>query len=184
LKQAAAILLSVVLLFNWYGFQPLMNWMDARADNEMVQQLNQLQYEESSLIEISVTTNLPYTNNWTDFERTDGTVEFNGKHYSYVMRKMVDGKMIYKCIPNEERNNISSVRNEFFKQAFDASTIATSKKQDSNKSISVKKTMEDFTDNLFQITFPVAVSQNPSYIIANTHLANGFNVLPYQPPQA
>lgn len=161
-----------------------MNWLDAKADKEMVQQLDQLQYDESSLIEISVTTNLPYTNNWTDFERTDGTVEFNGKHYNYVMRKMVDGKMIYKCIPNEERNTISSARNKFFKLAFDASKIATSKRQDTNKSISVKKTMEDFTNYLFQIIFPLVVSQNSSYIVANTHLVNGFNVLPYQPPQA
>ncbi|MES2773543.1 MAG: hypothetical protein V4722_05140 [Bacteroidota bacterium] len=184
MKQLAAILLSAVLLFNWYGFQPLMNWLDDRADAQMSRQLDEQQYDESSLIEISVPTNLPYTQNWASFERVDGSVEFNGRNYSYVMRKMVDGKMIYKCIPNENRNKISNARDAFFKLSFDADKVTTSKKQDGNKSPSVKKTMDDFTEHNLRIAVPASANKNPSYLIANILLANGFNVLPYHPPQA
>jgi len=184
LKKIAAILLAAVLIFNWYGFQPLMNWLDCRADLQMAEHLDLHQYNEADLIEISVSTNLPYTNNWSSFERTDGSIEFNGRHYNYVMRKMVNGQMIYKCIPNQERNKIANARATFFKMAFDYNKVSESKKQDSNKAPSVKKTMDDFTEHRLRITVPVLANENPSYTTANILLVNGFNQLPFQPPQA
>ena len=161
-----------------------MNWLDNRADEQMAKQLDEQRYKETSLIEISVPTNLPYTNNWSSFERIDGSVEFNGRHYNYVLRKMVDGKMIYKCIPNEDRNKVSNARDAFFKLAFDYNKVADDKKSDSNKTPSVKKTMDDFTDHLLQIVIAPSEQESLSHKLANTLLANGFNLLPYQPPKA
>ncbi|MEO7313011.1 MAG: hypothetical protein ABIX01_21675 [Chitinophagaceae bacterium] len=184
MKRLAAILLSAILLFDWYGYQPLMNWLDTRADLQMARQLDAQQYDESSLIEITVPTNLPYTNNWTTFERVDGSIEFNGQHYNYVMQKMVDGKMIYKCIPNQDKNKVSNARNEFYKLAFDSNKIDPSKKQDTGKSLSFKKAMDDFTNTQFRIRIAPISNDDPAYLSANVRLANGFDVLPYQPPQA
>ena len=161
-----------------------MNWMDARADKQLAEHFDQQQYDETSLIEISVPVNLPYTNNWTAFERIDGAVVFNGHQYNYVMRKMENGKMIYKCLPNEERNKISNARTEFFKLAFDFNKIASSKKQDTNKTHHVKKAMDDFTYQGLPYSSVVSDVSHPLYITANAHLANGFYLLPVQPPRA
>ena len=57
---------------------------------------------------------MPYQNNSSDFERHYGEIEVNGKIYTYVKRKIEDGVLILKCIPNTEKQNIKNVDNILF----------------------------------------------------------------------
>ena len=86
MKKLAAILLVALLFFNWYGYRLITDYMQQRSDAQLEARLDQNDYDESQLIELRVPLNLPYHNDWTEFERYDGEVEIEGVHYKYVKR--------------------------------------------------------------------------------------------------
>lgn len=115
MKRAAAILLLIIFLFNWFGYRLLSDYLQHRADTQLESQLDQQQYNEASLIEIRIPLNMPYQNVSSGFERYDGDIEFNGIHYKYVKRKVANGELVLLCLPNENRMRLLSARDEFFK---------------------------------------------------------------------
>jgi hypothetical protein len=115
MKRAAAILLLIIFLFNWFGYRLLSDYLQHRADTQLEAQLDQQQYNEASLIEIRVPLNMPYQSISSHFERYDGQIEFNGIHYKYVKRKVENGELVLLCLPNENRMRLQSARDEFFK---------------------------------------------------------------------
>jgi hypothetical protein len=115
MKRAAAILLLIIFLFNWFGYRLLSDYLQHRADTQLEVQLDQQQYNEASLIEIRVPLNMPYQSISSNFERYDGEIEFNGIHYKYVKRKVENGELVLLCLPNENRMRLQNARDEFFK---------------------------------------------------------------------
>jgi hypothetical protein len=115
MKRAAAILLLIIFLFNWFGYRLLSDYLQLRADTQLESQLDQHQYNEASLIEIRVPLNMPYQNISTSFERYDGEIEYKGIHYKYVKRKVTNGELVLLCLPNENRMKLQNARDEFFK---------------------------------------------------------------------
>src|SRR5262249_20245753 len=71
-------------------------------------------YSESQLIEIKVALDMPYQNSTGSFERHYGEIEISGKIYTYVKRKIEDGYLILKCIPNKEKEDIKNADNILF----------------------------------------------------------------------
>jgi hypothetical protein len=115
LKKVAAISLLVLFLFNWFGYRLLSDYWQKQADTRLEARLDQHQYDESNLIEIRIPLNMPYQNVSSDYERYDGEIEFNGKHYKYVKRKVENGQLVLLCLPNETKMRLQSARDEFFK---------------------------------------------------------------------
>lgn len=115
MKRAAAILLLIIFLFNWFGYRLLSGYLQHRADTQLESQLDLHQYNEASLLEIRIPLNMPYQNISTSFERYDGEIEYQGTHYKYVKRKVANGELILLCLPNETRMKLQNARDEFFK---------------------------------------------------------------------
>ena len=86
---------------------------------------------------------LPYQTDWKDFERYDGEVTVDGQHYKYVKRKVQDGMLVVKCIPNENKHRIESAREQFFQLANDLQNTNSSKKTDSSKPPLVKNNITE-----------------------------------------
>lgn len=135
LKQTAAILLLVLLFFNWYGYRLLSDYLQSQSDSRMEAKLDQDDYDPSQLFELRVPLNLPYHNDWKDFERFNGSIEINGVHYKYVKRKIEKGEMVLLCLPNNERQLLQSARDQFFKLVNDLQQPGSPKKSDSNTSV-------------------------------------------------
>jgi hypothetical protein len=114
LRKTAAILLICLLLFNWYGYRFVINYLQKKADNRLEARLDVNDYDESQLIEIRVELNIPYQYSWSNFERHSGEIELNGKIYAYVKRKVEDGFLVLKCIPNTVKQNIKNADNILF----------------------------------------------------------------------
>jgi hypothetical protein len=114
LKKIAAILLICLLLFNWYGYRFVTNYLQKKADSQLEARLDVNDYAESELIEIRVALNMPYQNNSSSFERHYGEINLDGKIYSYVKRKVEDGYLILKCIPNDLKQQIEKADNILF----------------------------------------------------------------------
>ena len=114
LRKIAAILLICLLLFNWYGYRFVTNYLQKKADHQLEAKLDVNDYDESQLIEIKVPLNMPYQSNWSEFERHYGEIEISGKIYTYVKRKIEDGNLILKCIPNTAKQTIKDADNILF----------------------------------------------------------------------
>jgi hypothetical protein len=162
-----------------------MNWMQHRADSKLEARLDSNDYNEASLIEIKVSLDLPYQNDWKDFERYDGEVTVNGQHYKYVKRKVQDGMMVLKCIPNESRHRIESARDCFFQLANDLQNSTGSKKSDSSKSSLVKNNITECEEfaffSLSMINYTIStekITGNNCFIVTRPHSS------PEQPPEA
>jgi hypothetical protein len=115
-RKIAAILLICLLLFNWYGYRFVTNYLQKKADRQLENRIDIKDYNESQLIEIKVALNMPYQNNSSGFERHYGEIELNGKIYTYVERKVEDGYLILKCIPNTAKQDIKDADNILFTQ--------------------------------------------------------------------
>lgn len=105
----------LLLLFNWCGYHWVINVMQRKADLQLEAKLDKNEYIESQLIVISVPINLPYQTDWVSFERCDGEIEVNGLHYKYVKRKIENGNLILKCIPNDAKERLEAAKNDIFK---------------------------------------------------------------------
>ena len=54
LKKIAAILLLLLLAFNWYGYRIVIALMQQKADRRLEARIDNSDYDESQLVEISV----------------------------------------------------------------------------------------------------------------------------------
>lgn len=93
--------------------------MEAQVDATLQASLDKEQYNESNLVELRIPINLPYYNDWDEFESYDGETTINGQHYRYVKRKVVNGELILLCIPNKDKTKLASAGNEYFKKIND-----------------------------------------------------------------
>jgi hypothetical protein len=185
LKKIAAIFLLGILLFNWLGYRLVLNWMEQRADARMEAQLDRHDYDESQLIEIRIPLNMPYLTTQADFERCDGQVEVNGQHYNYVKRKIDNGQLVLKCIPNQERQRLQSARDTFFKLVNDLQDHPAKKSSDGNTSL-VKNFTGDYENQQanIQLSSLLITSQTAYNLFRAPLLAHLMKATPEQPPEA
>ena len=117
--------------------------------------LDNNQYDESQLIEVRVPLNIPYQNDQADFERHYGEMEIDGKYYTYVKRKIENGYLVLKCIPNNSKEKIKAAGNDYFKMANGLDQNQPDKKQNSNSNLAKNFWSEydgretDFTIDIF-----------------------------------
>ncbi len=109
--------------------------MEQKAELQQEARIDNNQYEESQLIEVRVALDVPYQNNQTEFERHYGEVEVNGKFYTYVKRKIENGFLVLKCLPNSSKEKIKAAGNDFFKMANGIDQNNSDKKQGGNTSL-------------------------------------------------
>ena len=184
MKKIASILLLGLLLFNWCGYRWVLNMVQQRADTKLEAKLDRNDYDESQLIEIKVPVNMPYQTDWANFERYDGEVEVNGIHYKYVKRKIQDGQLILKCIPNQTKQSLESAKDDIFKTNNDLQQDNAAKK--SGAPAPVKNTLGDY-DNLQQLSVAALFtsSNEQSYNIYQSALVTDLHhSTPEQPPEA
>jgi len=180
-------LLLALLVFNWCGYRWVINTMQQKADARLEAMLDKSDYDESQLIEIKVPLNMPYQTDWASFERYDGEVEVNGIHYKYVKRKVENGQLVLKCIPNQAKQELETAKGDFVKMSSDVQQDNTAKKSGSSHSNNIVKTSLGDYDDLQQLSV-----QPLSSLIAcasfNLYQAPALSDLlhntPAQPPEA
>jgi hypothetical protein len=186
LKKIAAILLLGILLFNWCGYRWVLNWMEQKANHQLEARLDSNDYNESQLIEIRLPLNMPYLTTQAEFERCDGQVEVNGKHYNYVKRKIDNGQLVLKCIPNETKQRLQSAGDNFFKLVNDLQQDRSAKKSTDGNTGAFKNLTGDY-DNQPPAAFVAALytAAAPPYgVLAAPSLTHLLKATPEQPPEA
>lgn len=116
MKIAAAILLSGILLFNWFGYRVLNDFLQNQADLQLQSQLDLRHYDESRLISIKLpATHLAYYNNSAVFEGVDGQIEIDGIPCKYVKRRIYNDSIELLCIPNQMALKLRLSGEDYFK---------------------------------------------------------------------
>ncbi len=139
MKKLGAILFLGILLFNGFGYRLVSNYFDQKAADQLVQLIEENEYDESSLVVIKTPINLPYYANNPQFERVDGEIVIKGIVYQYVQRRIFNDSLELKVIPNQDRLHIKNAREDFYKLAQDLSNNGADK-----KSIPLGKSMTKF----------------------------------------
>lgn len=186
MKKIASVILLGLLLFNWCGYRWVINIMQQKADTRLEAKLDRNEYDESQLIEIKVPVSMPYQTDWADFERYDGEIEVNGIHYKYVKRKIQDGLLVLKCIPNQTKQRLESAKEAIFKTTNDLQQDNAAKKTGTPNSSLVKNVLGDY-DNLQQLNVSAlyAILSGQSYNGYQPHLVTDIlHATPEQPPEA
>ena len=183
MKKAAAIGIIAILLFNMSGYRILADWLQTRAEVKLDAQIDEGNYNPQQVIELSVVTNLPYTNDWKEWERCSGTIEVNGLHYQYIERKLEKGSMHYRCLPNAEKINVVAARDEFFQLVNSFNQQPDGKK--SSPSIVINNFIGDYDDVqfLYVVVSPAIASNTQSWPRLVSELPEAPSPAPSQPPR-
>lgn len=181
----ASIFFLSILLFNWFGYELVMNYADQQQTAQLELQLDNKEYDAATLVEIRVPVTLPYQTDWKEFERVDGEIEFNGMHYKYVERKLEAGEMIYKCIPDKNKKQLVNARENFFKLVNDLQSQSQEKETNSQQQHSYKTFSFDYCEKLNNWNFHSMQLQSASRFMHSTQsLLTMVIPAPVQPPDA
>jgi hypothetical protein len=172
------------MLFNWFGYRAVADWLQTRAEDKLQAAIEEGNYNPVQLVEFSVATNLPYTNDWLGWERCNGTIEINGYHYQYVERKLEKGKMLYHCLPNNEKQTVVAARDEFF-QLVNSFNQQDNNQKPASKTIAISNFIGDYDDAVVSYTainrgFEILSNEWPVTVAV---LAFTEKLTPDQPPE-
>ncbi len=183
MKKIAAALLIFILLFNWFGYNLVVNYLQQKSDTHLEALLDENQYDDSQLIELKIPTHIPYQTSWASYERYDGEVEVNGILYKYVKRKVSNDTLYLMCIPNTKKMSLEAARDDFFKNTNDLAQNNTANNQGS-KSVSFKNVMSEYDP--YSFTFNVNQLNNTPGNLYLTFQVDSLltspHISPEQPP--
>jgi hypothetical protein len=110
----------------------LFDYFIQRSDKQLVQRLDNHQYNDNDLIEVKIPLHTPYLTSWSDYERIDGEAEVNGLFYTYVKRKIYNDTLYLLCLPNKNKTELNAARSAYANNVQDvpanAKDTATCKK--------------------------------------------------------
>ena len=183
-KKLAVILLICLLLFNWYGYRFVTNYLQQKADHQLETRIELNDYNESQLIEIRIALDMPYQNNQSAFERHYGEVEINGKIYSYVKRKIEDGYLILKCIPNSTKQDIKTADNILFNANNGLDQEHNSNKSNSPLNNVTKTVFSDYDDYSFRVNLKSFSASEMEFLPYASSFFNSISLpVSEQPPE-
>lgn len=180
MKRFTAILFFLVLLFNLYGYQLVIAYLQQRHDVKLTAQLDQEQYADEDLISIKTALSLPYYNQSMDFERVDGSVKIDGVEYQYVKRRIVNDSLELLCLPNTVKQKLQTAKADFFKITNDLQRPEGNKK---GANI-IKTVLPEYCNALTLFNLPPPGTAQQNYSFFNTHItAFLFAHVQEQPPE-
>jgi len=182
-NKPVAILLLLIHIFNVGGYRFVFDKLESDASVQLINKLDKDEYSDNELIEMKVPLPMPYQTNWSSFERYNGEIQINGIHYNYVKRKVWNDTLILLCIPNHDKLQLNSAKEQFFSLVNDLDQQG--KETPATPKANVIKTITTDYQAIENIQTPVPpVSETVSYTISNASMPASLVLeRPYQPPK-
>lgn len=177
MKKIASIFFLSTLLFNWFGFRILTNFLEDNANAFLIESLDKDIYDEAELVTIKLPANLPYYSGTNHFDRIDGEIEINGIQYNFVKCRLYNDSVEYLCIPNQARTTLSNAKDEFYKLVNDLQHPSQSKKNNSTHSF--KNPLSEFYQETATYNFAACLTGKKT---TNAYLLPGISE-PLLPPR-
>lgn len=172
-----------MLLFTTAGYRALVNLLEKQAQENMQAVIEEKTYDPAHLIELSVRLDLPYLSDWHNWEAVEGMVTIEGVPYQYVERILKDGKMIYRCLPNDGMQQAISARDRFMQFSYDL-THPGGQKSPSHPGSSIKPPLPDlFSIELLSLNHPDAAGLlKQPFQFLSAYIINAGPSVPTPPP--
>jgi hypothetical protein len=156
--------------------------MQDAADQKLESRIDNLDYDESQLIEITVTLDMPYQERFTDFERHYGEIEIDGNSYTYVKRKIAGDVVIFKCIANKSKQELTLIKNDLARANSAIDTDHSPGKQ--QQSSFAKNFWSEYDgENIFQIPNEHTLLNTAGLPGYSFYLPEVTRKTPHQPPK-
>jgi len=138
-RKSLSVFLLLVLLFNMAGYRAWFYYAEKQADATLEANLDNNQYNENDLITLSIPLNNPYLLEESGFQRVNGEVNVGGKNYKFVQRRVTDGKLVLRCIPDTRKMVLKNAKAALGNSSNDIAN--------SGKGSSKNNTQKNFTGN-------------------------------------
>jgi hypothetical protein len=162
----------------------VLNHLQKKAGQRMEARIELSDYDESQLVEVRVSLNLPYQNTWTDFERCYGEIEIDGRYYTYVKRKIEENVLILQCIPNIQKQEIKNTDN-FLTNAIQGAEQGQQKERQLPVNSFGKNILSDYDDACINYTIEMPGESGNHWLTRdNSSLYENFIPVYKQPPGA
>ncbi len=102
LRKAISILLLGLLLYNLLGYQLLFYWRSQALEREISNTIDRGAVDESQLLVFKVPVPV-YHQTDKDFERAEGSFEYEGHYYEMVKWKLQNDTIYTYCLRNEQK---------------------------------------------------------------------------------
>ena len=183
MHKPIAILLLMIHIFTVGGYRFVFDKLENDASVQLIDKLDKEEYADNELIEMKVPLPMPYQTNWSSFERYNGEIEINGILYNYVKRKVWNDTLILMCIPNHDKMQLNSAKEQFFSLVNDLDQKG--KETPATPKANVIKTITTDYQAIEAIHTPVPpVAEILGYTISNSSIPASVALeQPYQPPK-
>lgn len=185
MRKLACISLILIFIFNLFGYKLVLHYWERHENASVLAKLDREQYNKEDLVEVKIPLNLPYHNNWKEFERFDGEIDIKGTHYRYVMRKIYNDSLILLCIPNEVKTKLQTARDHFFSLVNDLQKTSGQKKSTDTNSLPAFKFGGDYICQLSNDWTALTISS--LYVYDNSSVVPVIDMslaCPWHPPDA
>ena len=184
MRQAAAILLLLLFLFNTIGYRGWFLIAMQKADQQLEMALDHQQYQEQELFTLQLPLHLPYQNS-NSFERVDGEITIHGETYKYVQRQIKNDTLILQCVRHSQKIKLQQLSNAYFEKINDIAGNQVSKKVPGKTNLLEKFSNADFIND-FPCTQCIVTIASPRDYTINAVANNSSDYLQQQikPPQA
>ena len=142
-------MLLAVYLFNLAGYSVVFHYFIHQSEEKFAAQLEENKYKDSELVEISIPFNLPYTQNSSQFQPLDGSIELNGIQYNYVKRRIYNDTLYIMCLPNQQRNQLIQEKSKYAGEVNDFASAKKEKESTAKKAINAA----EYNNNITQYGF-------------------------------
>ena len=102
MRKAISILLLGLLLYNLVGYQLLFYWRTQALEQEISTTIDQGEVDESQLLVFKVPVPVYYQTD-KDFQRAEGSFEYEGHYYEMVKWKLENDTIYTYCLRNEQK---------------------------------------------------------------------------------
>ena len=178
MKKLTAILLLLIVAFNFYGYRLVISYLQQNSCMEAEARIDQQDYHEAELISIKTTLRLPYYNSSPDFERAYGSIKIDGVEYEYVKRRIYQDTLELLCLPNHQKTALNAVSGELAKGAVDGASVPI------KKGLSFKITLPDYCQQYTEgQTLSLSFKSKIYPAIATHFLSSDFTFQQEKPPQ-
>ena len=115
MKKPIAISLAFLILFNTLGFYGLLVGLGFRISHDLIQRLDNNQYQPEETISLKVPLSVPYYMDDEEFQRVDGEIEHQGEFYRLVKQKIVQDTLYIVCIKDSKSKQIRQALTDYVK---------------------------------------------------------------------
>lgn len=119
MKRVTAILMLFVFLFGLIGYYGVFWVLSEKAHLELSERLDENRYDETEAITIKLPLNLAYPIQSTEFERVDGSFQYQGEFYKLVKQKLANDTLYIVCIKDHETKQLESFFSAITKASHD-----------------------------------------------------------------